>query len=255
MRRRLLAVCLVVGALWLPRAANEQVAPPPSLGIVINVPAYRLDVVRMGLRETSYRVAIGMPGFRTPRGSFSITSIEWNPAWIPPDRDWAKHEVPAPPGPANPMGRAKLNFRPLYFLHGTPLTTTIGSAASHGCVRLSNVDAVALALEVTRAGVSGADSSLLAQLRTDTVSTRVVVLDAPIAVELRYDLAELLGGRLVLYPDVYRLGAVSYASVREVIERATIDTARIDSVRVVALMRRARTRVVSVSVDSVLKKK
>src|SRR5678815_748250 len=94
--------------------------------LVANIPAYRLEVYIGDSVIRTLGIAPGQPGFRTPRGSFAISSIEWNPWWIPPDSRWAAKEKPTPPGPSNPMGPVKLNFLPLYFLHGTPFEHSIG---------------------------------------------------------------------------------------------------------------------------------
>lgn len=54
------------------------IAQPP-LRIVINIPAYRLDVYADSVIVDSAVVAVGAVMFPTPRGSFQITRIEWNP--------------------------------------------------------------------------------------------------------------------------------------------------------------------------------
>ena len=95
-------------------------AGPQPMRIVINIPAFRLDVYVNDSITRTMPIAPGMSSYRTPRASFAITSVQWNPWWIPPKSPWAAKEKPTPPGPANPMGRVKLNFQPLYFLHGTP---------------------------------------------------------------------------------------------------------------------------------------
>ena len=56
-----------------------------------------------GLRKT-YSVAVGMPEYPTPRGSFRIISKVVNPTWTPPDSDWAEGMEPVGPGPGNPLG-------------------------------------------------------------------------------------------------------------------------------------------------------
>ena len=59
-------------------------------------------------------------------------------------REWARGREYTPPGPNNPMGRVKLFFMPLYFIHGTPERESIGTPASHGCVRMKNADIIEL---------------------------------------------------------------------------------------------------------------
>src|SRR5690348_12276442 len=180
------------GAVLALSAGAHRPANPfsdPDFRIVVNLPAYRLDAFAGDSVIATMGVAVGMPRYPTPRGEFEITSIDWNPRWVPPASPWAAKEKPVEPGPDNPMGRVKLNFRPLYFLHGTPFGQSIGSAASHGCVRLRNEDAIALALLVQRFGARRLTSEVSEALALDPGS-HTVVLDVPVAITLRYDLVE-----------------------------------------------------------------
>jgi murein L,D-transpeptidase YcbB/YkuD len=183
--------------------APRPVAATHAFGLDLNVPAYRLDAYDSGTRILRFTVAVGMPGFRTPRGTYEITSVDWNPWWIPPDREWARNERQTPPGPSNPMGRVKLNFLPLYFLHGTPAVQSLGQAASHGCVRMANEDAIALALRVHAVGTPALDRALLDSLVSDTSFTRLIPLEFPVPIAIRYDLAEVADDTLFLYRDIY----------------------------------------------------
>jgi L,D-transpeptidase catalytic domain len=211
-------------------------AQSDSVSLVINIPAFRLDLWRDGHVVARDTVAVGMPSYPTPRGRFLITSVEWNPWWIPPDSPWARDEKSAPPGPHNPMGRAKLRFFPLYLVHGTPEQASLGHASSHGCVRLSNAAVVDLAIAVTAAGVPGIDSAYLATLRSDTVTTRVVVLNDPVWLDVRYDLAEVLQDSACVYPDIYRLGGPDrLADLQSALDRAGIDPRLLDTARAAAL--------------------
>jgi lipoprotein-anchoring transpeptidase ErfK/SrfK len=128
---------------WMFAVASLIGSQPMRL--VANIPAFRLEVFVGDSLARTISIAPGMPNFRTPRGPYAITSVEWNPWWSPPKSAWAAREKPTRPGGTNPMGRVKLNVRPLYLLHGTPAERSTGSAASHGCIRLKNADALALA--------------------------------------------------------------------------------------------------------------
>jgi murein L,D-transpeptidase YcbB/YkuD len=179
-----------------------------------------------------------MPSFKSPRGEYAITSIEWNPWWIPPKSPWAAKEKVTPPGPGNPMGRVKLNFRALYFLHGTPLDASVGSAASHGCIRLHNADAIALAVLVHRHASPMLSEDAIAALVADTATHRIE-LEQPVPITLRYDRVEIRGDSLFVYRDVYGLATRPVA--REIEERLLahgLDSAGIDTARVRALARR-----------------
>lgn len=96
--------------------------------------------------EKSYPVAIGKPGYSTPKGDFHITLKRRNPVWGNPGSAWAKN-MPATMGPSanSPLGLRALNINsPGIRLHGTADINSIGKAASHGCVRLSNDNIVDL---------------------------------------------------------------------------------------------------------------
>lgn len=102
-----------------------------------------------------FPVAVGKPGHATPTGSFTIDRVIWNPGWVPPDAKWARGKRARGPEDAdNPMQAVKIFFRePDYFIHGTNRPETVGSAASHGCLRMRPEDAAELArLVMTHGG-------------------------------------------------------------------------------------------------------
>ena len=113
----------------------------------IDISERKLYVEQNGSVIESYNVAVGTSEHPTPRGSYSVRRMIWNPRWVPPDSDWAKDEKVREPGdPKNPMGRVKIFFRePTYYIHGTNAESSIGTAASHGCVRMLNKDVIELA--------------------------------------------------------------------------------------------------------------
>ena len=227
---------------------------PQPMRIVVNLPAYRLDAYVNDTLVRTMPIAPGMPRFPTPRGTFAVTSIDWNPWWIPPDSPWAAKEKPTPPGPANPMGRVKLNFRPFYFLHGSPFEKSIGTAASHGCVRLKNDDALALARLVLRFGAPTRVDAEIARLSTDTTTTRRIELDEPVPVEIRYDLVEVLDGWVSVYRNIYGLAAHPLRDqVYDALAAHGLDTTQVDSARVRTLVRRVPAEGRSVPLDSLVR--
>jgi lipoprotein-anchoring transpeptidase ErfK/SrfK len=128
--------------------------PAPPLQLVVSLSERELKVVENGDVVQTYGVAIGRPSHPTPRGQFRTGVIDWNPSWTPPPTDWAKNKRYQPPGAAaNPMQGVKIYFRaPYYFIHGTNNPSSIGDAASHGCIRMTESDAVSLARRIERAG-------------------------------------------------------------------------------------------------------
>jgi murein L,D-transpeptidase YcbB/YkuD len=204
-RRALLRLALAVAACGAAarRAGAQTDTVAAGLRLRLNVPAARIDVLRNDSVAKRFRAAVGVREYPTPLGSFSITTVEWNPWWIPPHAEWARGERPAPPGPTNPMGRVKLYFRPLYYLHGTPDSSSLGRAASHGCVRLLNADAVDLAIEVLRAGAPALESQEVSALAADRLTTRTILLQRPVALDIVHHRAELEGDSLFFHPDYY----------------------------------------------------
>ena len=87
----------------------------------------------------SYRVGIGAVGFDTPAGEYAIESKAANPAWYVPNADWAGDlagEVIAGDDPSNPIKARWMGFHDGAGIHGTADTASIGTAASHGCIRM-----------------------------------------------------------------------------------------------------------------------
>lgn len=101
------------------------------------------------LAET-YTVAVGQEGLETPEGLYEIQVKEENPTWHVPESDWAGDLAgqSIPPGPSNPI---KARWMAIYEgagIHGTEETSSLGSAASHGCVRMAIPDVEELYDEV-----------------------------------------------------------------------------------------------------------
>ena len=200
-----LAAALAAGA--PPPTPSPQAGPtPPPLRLRLNIPAFELEVWEQGAPLRTVRVAVGMPRWPTRPGSFAVSRAVWNPWWQPPPSDWARGEALTPPGPRNPMGRVKLFYDGLYFLHGTPSVHSLGTAASHGCVRMANEDAIALARLVHRHGSPEVPASLLDTLEAHPSRTRAVPLSRPVPIEIVYELAAVRAGALRLYPDPYGWG-------------------------------------------------
>jgi lipoprotein-anchoring transpeptidase ErfK/SrfK len=101
---------------------------------------------RLKLSKT-YGIAIGAAGFDTPSGQFSIQSKQVNPAWHVPNSDWAGGlQGQTIPGgaPNNPLKARWLGVNGSVGIHGTAEEWSIGSRASHGCIRMRVRDVVDL---------------------------------------------------------------------------------------------------------------
>lgn len=110
--------------------------------ILVDLSKRRLWVYENRFTLKTWRTAIGQPSFPTPTGAFKIIRKSSAPSWTNPGSDWAAN-MPAyiPPGPSNPLGvRALYLNTPGIRIHGTNKLSSIGTAASHGCVRMRNSD-------------------------------------------------------------------------------------------------------------------
>jgi hypothetical protein len=87
----------------------------------------------------TYSVAIGRIGFETPAGLYEIQSKAVNPAWYVPKEAWAGDlagKIIPPGDPENPLKARWMGFWDGAGIHGTAESDSIGSAASHGCIRM-----------------------------------------------------------------------------------------------------------------------
>ncbi|MGP1385626.1 MAG: L,D-transpeptidase [Thainema sp.] len=87
----------------------------------------------------SFPVAVGKPGWETPVGTFHVRTMVKNPGWTHPFTG----EVMSPES-NNPLGERWIEFWTDGFnsigFHGTSNRSSVGQAASHGCVRMYNED-------------------------------------------------------------------------------------------------------------------
>lgn len=199
------------------------------LRIDLNIPAHRLVVYEGDQALATYPIAVGMPGFDTPTGSYTISHAEWNPWWRPPThRPWARNEQVTPPGPNNPMGRVKLFFMPLYFIHGTPAGESIGTPASHGCVRMLNSDVIELAKLLHERAAPHVSAAEIDRILARPSQTRHVNFREEIQVVLRYDPVVVEKGEIFAYPDIYSRNAIHSESVYQALLAAGYDVSRVD---------------------------
>jgi lipoprotein-anchoring transpeptidase ErfK/SrfK len=144
-----LAAVLVIGLGALRTPASDG-----DLTMQASLSAKTLTLRKDGEVVKQYGIAVGREGHPTPTGEFDVQKIVWNPAWIPPDSKWAQGKSAKAPGqPGNPMQVVKIFFQePDYYIHGTNDPESIGSAASHGCLRMDPNDAADVALMVMENG-------------------------------------------------------------------------------------------------------
>ena len=164
--------------------APAPVIPAGPIRLEVDVSDRILRVIAADSVVKIYTVAVGASAHPTPRGSFSIRRVIWNPRWVPPNVPWARGKTPKEPGdPNNPMGRAKLFFmEPDYYIHGTENQASLGRAESHGCVRMANSDIVELAQMVMEHGGQPRPQSWFHRVLNVVRRTSEVQLSTPVSV-------------------------------------------------------------------------
>jgi lipoprotein-anchoring transpeptidase ErfK/SrfK len=105
--------------------------------IVVNIGQRKLRLIRNGRVWKTYSIAVGQPAYPTPTGQYEINDKQVDPIWYPPDSPWAAELSSIPAGPGNPLGTRWIGTTaPAIGIHGTYADYSIGTAASHGCMRM-----------------------------------------------------------------------------------------------------------------------
>lgn len=187
-------------------------AVPTDTRVVVNAPAYRMDVFQDGRLLKSYQVGIGYPEFPLPAGMRRADKIIFNPTWTPPDEPWVKGKFA--PGKTvaagskdNPLGPVKIPIGLPSLIHGGKQPAKLGTFASHGCVGLTNEGIQDFA--TTLAQISGAATltpDAIQAYGTQKGKTTEEKLPKPVPVELRYETIVAGNGGLTIYRDVYERG-------------------------------------------------
>jgi lipoprotein-anchoring transpeptidase ErfK/SrfK len=133
-----------------PEITKDEVAAQYPSYLTLDRSSFTLRLWKNLKLAKTYTVAVGAEGFATPEGLYQIEAMEENPVWNVPESDWAGSLAgqSIPPGPENPI---KARWMAIYEgagIHGTEETSSLGTAASHGCVRMAIPDVEELYEEV-----------------------------------------------------------------------------------------------------------
>lgn len=133
-----------------PEITTEEVAAQYPTYLTLDRYDFTLRLWKDLKLAKTYTVAVGAEGFSTPEGLYQIESMEENPVWNVPESDWAGSLAgqTIPPGPENPIKARWMGIFEGAGIHGTEETSSLGTAASHGCVRMSIPDVEELYEEV-----------------------------------------------------------------------------------------------------------
>jgi lipoprotein-anchoring transpeptidase ErfK/SrfK len=126
----------------------DGIVGPEMLGglsgrIVVVQSQHRLYFYSNGKLKKVYPVATGQWAYPTPNGVTRVVWMTKNPTWTPPDSPWAAGATAVAPGPNNPVGMRWIGtgFSGVG-IHGVPSSEdwSIGTYASHGCIRMHEWD-------------------------------------------------------------------------------------------------------------------
>ena len=167
--------------------AAEVVPREAPLVLRASVSERMLYLQRGDTTLQTFQVAVGTDEYPTPRGTFRIRKMIWNPGWRPPpNSDWAKGKKPRGPGdPQNPMKVVKIFFKePDYYIHGTDAVESLGSAASHGCLRMDPDDVARLARLIMEHGGQPREENWFLRILHSRREEKPIYLDNPIAITI-----------------------------------------------------------------------
>jgi lipoprotein-anchoring transpeptidase ErfK/SrfK len=130
-----------------PKVTRAQLADKYPVVLVADRPSFQLKLYKRLKLSKAYTVAFGQVGFDTPAGLYHIQNKAVNPAWSVPKAAWAGSlgGTVVPGGsPENPLKARWLGIFNGAGIHGTDEVGSLGSAASHGCIRMGIQDVINL---------------------------------------------------------------------------------------------------------------
>jgi lipoprotein-anchoring transpeptidase ErfK/SrfK len=130
-----------------PEVTKEELATQYPTYLTVNRSTFELTLYKDLEPAKTYTVAIGAAGFDTPAGVYNIQNKAVDPAWTVPDSDWAGDlaGTVVPGGvPENPLKARWMGIFDGAGIHGTDDVGSLGTAASHGCVRMAVPDVIEL---------------------------------------------------------------------------------------------------------------
>jgi lipoprotein-anchoring transpeptidase ErfK/SrfK len=130
-----------------PKLTADKLRRSASTVITIDQQNFTLRLFKHLKVVKTYKVAVGQPQYPTPRGRFSIASKQVNPVWSVPNSPWAGElagTTVTGGSASNPLKARWMGIANGVGIHGTGEDASIGSRASHGCIRMHVSDVIAL---------------------------------------------------------------------------------------------------------------
>jgi lipoprotein-anchoring transpeptidase ErfK/SrfK len=134
-----------------PNVTIDELADRYPYFITVSRGGFELRFYKRLRHVKTYRIAVGQVGFDTPAGLYHIQNKAINAAWSVPNKPWAGSlagKVIPGGAPDNPLKARWMGIFDGAGIHGTDQTGSLGSAASHGCIRMAIPDVIELYDEV-----------------------------------------------------------------------------------------------------------
>ncbi|MCD2421426.1 L,D-transpeptidase [Niabella pedocola] len=215
-------------------------AIPADTRIVVNAPAFRMDVYQQGKLVQTYRIGVGYPEFPLPTGMRAAEKIIFNPTWTPPDEAWVKGKFQpgrkvAAGSKLNPLGLIKIPIGLPSLIHGGKAIEKLGDFASHGCVGLTNGQIQNFTMLLARISGTPLPADSIKLFENAKTKTKTVQLNQSIPVELRYETIVAQDGNLIIYRDIYERGTNTPAEAKRILETHGVDFSKLSSQEKMAL--------------------
>jgi lipoprotein-anchoring transpeptidase ErfK/SrfK len=129
-----------------PKVTTAELAQKYPTVIIVNRSGFQLTLYKNLAVSKTYRIAVGRQGLETPAGRYNIQDKQVNPSWHVPNSSWAGSLAGKviPPGPQDPLKARWMGIAGGAGIHGTSDIGSLGSAASHGCIRMAVPDVIEL---------------------------------------------------------------------------------------------------------------
>ncbi len=123
-----------------PKITTAELAKKYPVVVTVDRPAFTLRLFKRLKFVKSYKIAVGQAGLETPAGIYHVQNKTVNPSWHVPDSAWAGELAGQviPPGPENPIKARWMGIFDGAGIHGTSDVGSLGTAASHGCIRMAS---------------------------------------------------------------------------------------------------------------------
>jgi lipoprotein-anchoring transpeptidase ErfK/SrfK len=130
-----------------PKVSTAEVTSAYPVYLTVDRASYTVRLWKNLKLVKSYTIAVGQPAYPTPGGLYSVQSKQVDPVWSVPNSPWAGElagTTVAGGSAENPLRARWMGVTSGVGFHGTDETYSLGTAASHGCLRMSVPDVIEL---------------------------------------------------------------------------------------------------------------